>query len=228
VGKYLSFNMATPLTADFGQNLNPAPYDGLQISHYVDGPGSDDYVMETWFNPPATQSLFMPGWFEDHFDNMTNYPNVGSVGAVVGTRRNGSVWSRLTGNFSFKPHQDDVELIVKALKRVGRIYFAAGAQRVLPATFRYHSFTTPQQLDEGLDRYAHDRTGLFLNSAHPQGGNVLSADETKGVVDPSSFKVYGFDNLHVCDASVFPSSVTVNPQLTVMALAHYASSRLDA
>jgi choline dehydrogenase-like flavoprotein len=234
VGKYLSFNMATPLTADFGSlapgypALYPPPYDGLQISHYVDGPGGEDYVMETWFNPPATQSLFMPGWFEDHFDNMSNYRNVGSAGAVVGTRRNGSVWPRMTGNFSFKPHQDDVDLIVQALKRVGRIYFAAGAKRVMPATFKYHSFSTPAELDEGLERYAHDRTGLFLNSAHPQGGNVLSADQTKGVVDPSNFKVYGFDNLHVCDASVFPSSITVNPQLTVMTLAYYASSRLNA
>ena len=38
------------------------------------------------------------------------------------------------------------------------------------------------------------------------------------VVDSHS-KVFGFDNLFVCDASVFPTSVGVNPQLTVMALA---------
>ena len=228
VGKYLSFNMATPLTADFGQPLHPPPYDGLQISHYVEGPGNEDYVMETWFNPPAQQSLFMPGWFDEHFANMSHYLNVGSAGAVVGTRRNGAVWRRLAGNFSFKPHQDDLDRIIEALKRVGRIYFEAGAQRVMPATFRYHSFGSVEELDEGLDRYAQDRTGLFLNSAHPQGGNVISADPAKGVVDPSNFRVYGFENLHVCDASVFPSSITVNPQLTVMALAHYAASRLDA
>ena len=83
--------------------------------------------METWFNPPAQQSLFMPGWFDDHFANMSHYLNVGSAGAVVGTRRNGTVWRRLAGNFSFKPHQDDLDRIIEALKRVGRIYFAAGA-----------------------------------------------------------------------------------------------------
>ena len=41
------------------------------------------------------------------------------------------------------------------------------------------------------------------------------------VVDSHS-KVYGFENLFVCDASVFPTSVGVNPQLTVMALASRA------
>jgi choline dehydrogenase-like flavoprotein len=47
----------------------------------------------------------------------------------------------------------------------------------------------------------------------------------RGVVDPS-FRVHGIPNLYVCDASVFPSSITVNPQFTVMALAHYAASKI--
>ena len=37
------------------------------------------------------------------------------------------------------------------------------------------------------------------------------------------FRVHGTTNLHVCDASVFPSSLTVNPQFTVMTLADYAA-----
>jgi choline dehydrogenase-like flavoprotein len=32
-------------------------------------------------------------------------------------------------------------------------------------------------------------------------------------------KFYGIENLFVCDASVFPTSIGVNPQITVMALA---------
>ena len=63
---------------------------------------------------------------------------------------------------------------------------------------------------------------MTLGTGHPQGGNAVSRDPRKGVVDPS-FKVHGFSNLYVCDASVFPSSLTVNPQLTVMGLAHYAA-----
>jgi choline dehydrogenase-like flavoprotein len=64
-----------------------------------------------------------------------------------------------------------------------------------------------------------------VNSAHPQGGNPLSKEALKGVVDPS-FRVYGTMNVHVVDASVFPSSITVNPQLTVMALAAYAADEI--
>ena len=40
------------------------------------------------------------------------------------------------------------------------------------------------------------------------------------------FKVHGYQDLYICDASVFPSSLSVNPQLTVMGLAHYAAQRI--
>jgi choline dehydrogenase-like flavoprotein len=63
---------------------------------------------------------------------------------------------------------------------------------------------------------------LSIGSGHPQGGNALSGDPGKGVADPT-FRVHGFENLFVCDASVFPTATTVNPQLTVMALAEYAA-----
>jgi choline dehydrogenase-like flavoprotein len=70
-----------------------------------------------------------------------------------------------------------------------------------------------------------DDHDLSVNSSHPQGGNPMSLDALQGVVD-SSFRVYGTTNVHVCDASVFPSSITVNPQLTVMAMAAYAADEI--
>ena len=55
----------------------------------------------------------------------------------------------------------------------------------------------------------------------------MSKNKNKGVIDPE-FKVYGYNNLFVVDASVFPSSIGVNPQLTVMGLADYASEYIVA
>lgn len=66
---------------------------------------------------------------------------------------------------------------------------------------------------------------VTLGTGHPQGGNPVGLDHKRSVVD-ADFRVHGYSNLHVCDASVFPSSVTVNPQLTVMSLAHYAAGHI--
>jgi choline dehydrogenase-like flavoprotein len=221
VGRNLSFNMATPLTAHFDEQLRS--YDGLQISHYLSSPEIPECVMETWFNPPAMQSMFMPGWFDQHTANMAEYSRMACAGVVVGTGPNGNVRWGIGTDFDFKPSVEDMERLVEGLKLVGRMYLKAGADRVMPATFHYHTLTE-ENLDE-LDRYKTDRSGMSLNSAHPQGGNAISVHADRGVVDPS-FRVHGIPNLYVCDASVFPSSITVNPQFTVMALAHYAASKI--
>ncbi|HSL68805.1 MAG TPA: GMC family oxidoreductase, partial [Longimicrobiales bacterium] len=63
---------------------------------------------------------------------------------------------------------------------------------------------------------------LTLSSAHPQGGNPMSNNPELGVVD-SQFRVHGHQNLFVCDASVFPTTIGINPQLTIMAFAEYFS-----
>jgi choline dehydrogenase-like flavoprotein len=65
----------------------------------------------------------------------------------------------------------------------------------------------------------------MVGSAHPQGGNKMGGDTDECVVD-SDCKVYGFENLYVCDASVFPTALGVNPQLTVMALATITANKI--
>jgi choline dehydrogenase-like flavoprotein len=225
VGRQLGFNAGTAMTAEFEDDLHSER--GLQMTNFVIGPDGQDFALETWFNPIASQSLFMPGWFEQHRANMLRYPHMTSVGAVVGTRRNAVVKPTLTGGVSlnYTPHADDFARIREGMKFAGRIMLAAGATRVMPPSFRYMEARSEQELDR-FDELR-DNSEVSVNTAHPQGGNCLSQNPGKGVVD-SNFNVHGVENLFVCDASVFPSPITVNPQLTVMALAHYAARRVAA
>jgi choline dehydrogenase-like flavoprotein len=45
----------------------------------------------------------------------------------------------------------------------------------------------------------------------------MGADPARSVVAPDG-RVWGWANLHVADASVFPTSLGVNPQVTTMAM----------
>jgi choline dehydrogenase-like flavoprotein len=94
----------------------------------------------------------------------------------------------------------------------------------MPSTFQFHAFTEESEVDK-LDDYVKNTRYLSIGSGHPQGGNALSDGPGKGVVDPN-FRVHGIENLFVCDASVFPTATTVNPQMTVMALADYAAPEI--
>jgi choline dehydrogenase-like flavoprotein len=54
----------------------------------------------------------------------------------------------------------------------------------------------------------------------------MSDDPKKGVVRSDDLRHHQLDNVHVVDGSVFPTSLGVNPQLSIYGLAHLMSERL--
>jgi cholesterol oxidase len=65
------------------------------------------------------------------------------------------------------------------------------------------------------------------STAHILGGAVIAPDAGGGVVD-SHQRVFGYENLLVCDGSAIPANVGVNPSLTITALAEHAMSHVAA
>jgi len=63
------------------------------------------------------------------------------------------------------------------------------------------------------------------STAHILGGAVIGADPDHGVVDAGQ-RVFGYENLLVCDGAAVPANVGVNPSLTITALAERAMSRI--
>ena len=218
-GAAVHFNVNSPLTAEFPEQVDA--FDGLQMSHAFEPAGdAPGFVLETWFNPPATQALAMPGWFEQHFENMLRYRYMACAGVLTGTTRPARVTATADGpTIDYKPAARDLHRIVEGLKLLGRAYLAAGATRIMPATFKFHEFRDERAMD-ALDRYVRDNADILLTTAHPQSGNAV------GEVVDEHFRVRGFENLYVTDASVFPSSVTVNPQMTVFGMAWLAANRI--
>jgi choline dehydrogenase-like flavoprotein len=219
-GKHISFNVGSPVSAVFPHEINS--YRGLQISHYLQLNPNRGYIMETWFNPPMFQSTVMPGWWDEHYKNMQRYNRMACTGVLVGSESNAEV--RVGGltkrDIRYKPTKRDFETVLDGVELAGLIYLKAGAECVMPNTFTYHEYADEKALKR-LKHDVKDSSDITLGTGHPQGGNILSRNKKMGVVD-EQLRVYGYDNLFISDASVFPTSVGVNPQITVMALADYA------
>ncbi|MCB2204739.1 GMC family oxidoreductase [bacterium] len=183
-----------------------------------------DYLIESYFTPPAVFSLSMSGWFEEHHRKMLRYTHYAQAGVMVATDPNGSIGINKKGevqiDLTFSPR--DVGRLREGIKTIGSIFFAAGALNVIPATYKGMDFHSLQELSR-IDEDIREADDLLIGSAHPQGGNVMSDDPRQGVVD-SGFRVHGMSNVYVADASVFPTNIKANCQATVMALAHCASS----
>jgi cholesterol oxidase len=62
-------------------------------------------------------------------------------------------------------------------------------------------------------------------TAHILGGCALADGPGLGVVD-TSHRVFGYEGLLVCDGSVIPANLGVNPSLTITALAERAMARI--
>jgi cholesterol oxidase len=59
------------------------------------------------------------------------------------------------------------------------------------------------------------------NTAHILGGAVIGSGPDDGVIDAKQ-RVFGYENLLVCDGAAVPANVGVNPSLTITALAEHA------
>ncbi len=71
-------------------------------------------------------------------------------------------------------------------------------------------------------------TDILLGSpstAHILGGSVIGKDISNGVIDADQ-KVFGYDNMYVCDGSAVSANPGVNPSLTITAMTERVMSKI--
>lgn len=138
---------------------------------------------------------------------------------------------------SFTPSGDDVDLrydlvdsdrarLLEGMRRIVTVFFAAGAKQVHPGVA---GAPLCDSLEDALSYLGPDVPvdRLALQASHPHGTARMAADPRKGVVRPDG-RVNGVDNLWVADASLFPSALGVNPQITIMSFAKVVARNLLA
>jgi choline dehydrogenase-like flavoprotein len=222
VGTRLSFNAASAVTADFSDVVDG--FDADQMTAYLLGQG---WLLEATHNPLMSAALTTPGWGADHGDQMRRTRHLAYVGSIVPTEPVGKVvWSPWFGHEEVVFHmpESDLRNLEAGLREAARILLNAGAQHVSLPLHQLRRVSRQSELDD-VRPWLSSAKDFAMGSAHPQGGNPISDDPARGVVD-SDLRVHGFDNLFVCDASVFPSSVGVNPLDTIFALVQLAAPKI--
>jgi choline dehydrogenase-like flavoprotein len=126
---------------------------------------------------------------------------------------------------TYTPTARDVERLREGMKRMAEMHFAAGATEVVTGVHGMPEvLTSPDQLGS-FEGASNDPRDYTLVATHLFGGCRAGRDAASAVVDPR-LKVFGVEGLYVMDASVFPSNTGVNPQHSIMAIAHVAALRL--
>ena len=127
---------------------------------------------------------------------------------------------------SFRPAPDDVRSFRRALRVLGEMMFAAGAQRVSPGVRGFDASVTHPRALQRLERDGPTHAGAFMSAVtHMFGTCRMGSDPRASVVRPD-FRHHVVDGLYVADSSVFPRSLGVNPQIPIMAVAALCGRRV--
>lgn len=212
-GTDISLNIACPVPA-----LMPDPvlaWDEDQMATFID---RGDFLIESHFQPPMSMASLVPGWFDEHFRRMHHYNRLASAGALFPADRRGAIKG---GKLGFKLQKTDLDVLRRALAVMTKVHFAGGALEVYPALLHGEKLSAGMsgaEIDQFFRDHIREPDDVVLSSSHPHGGNAINVDPAKGVVDLDQ-RVHGTTNVLVTDASVMPSCIRVNAQLTTMAMA---------
>ena len=212
-GAGLTMHPATKVFAMFDKPLYG--WQGVPQAIGFKHPDFPTLSFEGVFTPPSLSGLVMPVEAERLNSWLQNYDSVASFGVMVKDTHSGTV-STIPGLglfIRYHLHQKDFGNLIEAVRFMGLCYLKAGAQKVLlPLNGVQNEFNSLETL-QNFDFSCVKPSQLYSMGFHPLGTCGINR-----VVD-SHLKVLGSRHIYVADGSVVPTSLGVNPQITIMALA---------
>jgi choline dehydrogenase-like flavoprotein len=224
VGRNLHIHPAAKVIALFSEVINA--WSGVPQGYYVDDYADEGIMFEGFFLPPAILSFALPAMGMKLKQYMADYNKMAGFGIMVTDTSHGRVIKGLNhAPFIFyNLNQADTDKFVKGAEIAARVYFEAGAKKVLLPIHRFSEINNTGDLQK-LREAKIKPADLELSAFHPMGTCRMGDNATNSVVN-SHLETHDVKGLFIADASVFPSSLGVNPQISIMAFSLFAANYL--
>jgi choline dehydrogenase-like flavoprotein len=215
IGRNLSLHPATGVRALMDEQVDM--WSGVPQSYFIDEFADEGIMLEGAAGTPDTLASALPYFGERHRALMESCRNLSQFGLMVSDSSRGTV-RELVGrpHIRYSLNADDTSKFKRGIEILCEIYWAAGASRVYPPITSLPELV-PADMDR-LHRLDLKPSDLALMAFHPLGTCRMGGDPGQSPVDPAG-RLRGYDGLYIADGSVVPSSLGVNPQVTIMALA---------
>ncbi|MBW2384292.1 MAG: GMC family oxidoreductase [Deltaproteobacteria bacterium] len=221
VGQNLQFHPGCAVAGVFPDEVDPL-FGATQSYHSLDFL-REGFKLETMWSSPAALAVRTPGMGADLLRHLGELPRTVIWDAIGSTHRSvGSVRARSEGLdpvIRWSLNEDDAKLMLRAVHVLTEIFFAAGAEKVMPGVHGLPEEITSTLGAQAIGDHPIRPRDLVMASSHVFCTTRMHGDAAKGVVDEIG-RCHGFDNLFIADTGIFPRCPSVNPMYTVMALAH--------
>ncbi|MEV7414557.1 GMC family oxidoreductase [Streptomyces sp. NPDC089919] len=217
-GRNLSVHPAASVAGRFAQPVTA--WEGVLQSVGVEELRGAGILIEATATPPGMGSLVLPGLGAELRRELAGADRLASLGAMIADRPAGRVLGRQRALVRYDLTPRDAGRLLTAVRAMGDLLFAAGAQQVLTGITAAPRASSPAELADLLARVTIRQ--LHLSAFHPTGTLAAGADPQRHPADPVG-RLRGVQGVLVADASLLPSCPEVNPQLSIMALASAAA-----
>ncbi|MGM0576358.1 MAG: GMC family oxidoreductase N-terminal domain-containing protein [Myxococcota bacterium] len=225
LGRHLSIHPAAGCYATFDESI--AGMESVPQGYGIEEFHDEGILFEGAFTPVELMSADLklrgPALTRllEEFDHLTAF------GFMVKDRSNGRVIRGRGGSprVLYRLGGEEVRRLHRGMGILIDVYRAAGARTIHPPVHGHEIIRD----EDDVRRFHEARFGprdFELSAYHPLGTARMSARSRDGVVSPAH-EVWGTARLHVVDGSVMPSSLGVNPQISIMAMATRAAERID-
>lgn len=235
VGKWLRLHPTTAVVGVYDHDVYGAG--GIPLSAMC-----DEFIRRDangygfWIECPPLHPMLAaaaaPGFGAEHAAFMRDFPRLGSTIALTrdGADRelsNGSVRARRGGGtrLRYRLGPRDRAHFVESMRAAARLHLACGAREVRTLHTRPVRLTSERDLGE-IDARSVAPNDIALFSAHVNGTCRMGRDPRTSGVSPDLGERHGVRGLFVCDGSILPTALGVNPQETIMALATLLAERI--
>jgi choline dehydrogenase-like flavoprotein len=232
VGRNLTLHPSFRVMARFDEPVHG--WRGALQSAHSHAFSRDRITLMSVFIPAGVLAATMPGIGPDYVRRAQTIPHLAVFGGMVHDDAGGRVRARsplLSLGGLLRPREPlmtyqmsrrDRHAVSRLLRVLAETFFAAGAREVILPILgaipgaRAGGVTADQLRRLDLDRLPARR--LECSSQHPLGTCRMGRHRDHAVVDASG-QVFGVRELYIADGSILPTSLGVNPQLSIMAMA---------
>jgi choline dehydrogenase-like flavoprotein len=201
---------------------------GIPQGYAIDTYADEGIMFEGASTPLDVTAIAVP-WIGAKFvEVMEAYRHVATFGFMIKDTSRGSVRAGPNGAplLWYDMNAEDTRKMQRGLAILCEVFLAAGARRVLPFVAGLDEVRSQADIAKLRDK-TFAPSDIEVTAFHPLGTCRVGSDPRTSVIGPDH-EAHGVERLFVADGSAVPSSLGVNPQMTIMAMALRAAEIIDA